>query len=84
MPVDEENVDTLLANAQRKLAAIMAQRSEVKQLIRNLVNIQLIPDPDDPALKIKPKDRGLGESMSDTRRQAVYDTSVADAVRLEI
>jgi hypothetical protein len=84
MPVDEENVDTLLANAQRKLEEVRSQMREVKQLIRNLMNIKLIPDPVDNKVKIKPQDIGLGKSISDARRQAVYDTSVADAVRLEI
>lgn len=82
MPVDEDNIDTLLADADAKLRISEQKRQQIKAYIRALASIRMVDDRSTPPVKVKPQDRSLGAEMSNARRQDIYDKSVADAAGL--
>jgi len=88
MPVDDATIEDLITKAGVKLESLSVERNDIKLFINTVANIRMVdtPDPADPnkTIKTKPQDRGLAAEMSDQRRQQIYDSVIAEALRLNI
>jgi len=82
--VDDEKIDTLEAELRPKLQEAEQYALTLKYALRNVLTIQMVdaPDPtsDNPnqTKKVLPLDPSFNETISDTRREEIYDKLVAD------
>lgn len=84
MPVDDENLATMLQSAYEKLGANGEERQQLKIFIQGCTEITMVPTPTEanPDKKTVGKDRLLGVALTTTRRQAIYDKLVTDKATL--
>jgi len=82
--VDEEKLDTMEAELRPKLQEAEQYAATLKYALRNVLTIQMIDAPDpipenlNQTKKVLPLDPSLNETMSDTRREEIYDKLLVD------
>ncbi len=79
MPVDDDNIITLIKKTDSELSLTATRKTDLRQLMMNLNSINKPVDPTDDTKRIMPKDKGVGGDMTSARRQEMYDKSVTDA-----
>ncbi len=81
MPVDDTELESKRAAVSIKLNTARQEMIDLKNILTNIDSITMIQDPafpTDPTKKIEPQDRGLGTTISNQRRQDVYDQVMID------
>lgn len=82
MPVDDDNINTLIEKTNVELGITGTRKSNLKQLLIFLQGIKKPIDPHDDTKTIMPTDIGIGGEMTTERRQTIYDKAIADAATL--
>jgi len=83
MPVDDANLDTILADLHSKYQAARDIVQSLAKLIETASSIAKTEDPADPSgPRLMPVDPRLGGNIGGPRRQAIYDKVVSDHAAL--
>lgn len=89
MPIDETILNSTILDLINKINENTTQRQKLRQLHLSAQRIKLIDVPDpipedtERTKKEMPMDSVLGTVITEERRQAIYDTLMADYAKLE-
>ena len=84
MTVDDTELTNILQLANDKLVTCNLERTKLKKFIRTCENIVKEPIENNSNIMRDIIDNSLGTTMTDTRRQAIYDKLVKEKVTLEL
>lgn len=82
MPIDEDILNQKVLDITSKLNENSLERETLRNLQTNAVSIQLVPDNVDKTKMIIPTDPKLGTTITEERRQEIYDKVIADVALL--
>lgn len=84
MSVDDAKIETMIIDLSKKESEFLDAEIEIRRIIRNLSDIQLIQDPsfpNDDKKKIARPDSRTGVKFTNTDRQKVYDQALKDVTK---
>jgi len=84
MPVDDVELKSMCDKAITELNITGSRRTGLKHFIKNCTEITQVPTEDDPEIMKDVMDFDLGATMSDARRQGIYDKLLVDKISLEL
>lgn len=82
MPVDNDNIQTMIDSANAKLNNVALERGKLNKFLVNCASIHEVPERDDPEVMKPMMDIGLGKQITPARRQAKYDKLLTDKITL--
>lgn len=82
MPVDNNELKSMIQLANEELTKVNSQRSKIVEFMRGCTEILQLPKEDDPETMKDVMDDSLAVKMTPARRQIIYDKLKVDKVTL--